>query len=269
MIGRTALPRNYPSSGDGMVSKNVEIPAWWPDTVRSWLKEQFTRSGLEKPKRERLVRLATDGRMKPVADRLKHIDIDVTHAGDGDPIVRFLQRAWEAPDVWQANKGKPPNFRDKELAALARACDTLARILKKEEELVAQLFALIDKEPTSGPLYVNEDSEVNPAYIERGKSRLSTLIQIIEYIGGAALHGVDILPPPEDFLLPRKRGYKDAEAVFCTHLLLREANRRFENLLIREVATTVTVLLNLPNALKFERVKSVARNMRVDYDKPR
>lgn len=251
-----------------MVSTNVEIPAWWPDGVRTWFDEQLKSTGLEKRKRERLVRLATSSRMEPVADRLRRVHRIRVSERD-QLIVAFLQRAWEGPDIWQAKKGQQADFRDKELSALAHACDNLVRMLKKDEELVAQLFAMVDKESDSEPVFIDEDLTFNPSYIARGKDKLSTLIQAIKYIGGAAEHGIDIWPPPEYFLLPRKRRSKDAETVFCIHLLLRQAKRSFDNLFVKEVATTVGVLLNLREAVNFERVKSVARYMRVDYDKPR
>lgn len=243
-----------------MTKKATRIPSFWSESVRSWFDEQLSRADLEKNRRARLVRLASDPQMKTVAEGLQRAE--KRRPGAYDLSFDFLARALQAPELWAERKDIPTRNRDEELRVLVQSCHNFLRILNKERSLVVYWFGMIDKDRSHGSLHFEDGAiALNPYLTGRAGQRFSALLETIQGITEAVEHNIEGWPPPEYVVLPRKRRYKHAETVFCIQVLLRRAQTSFRTRLKGEVATIVTVLLGLDNPVTLERVKSISKGI--------
>lgn len=179
--------------------------------------------------------------------------------------TNFLRKAWLAPDLWNQRKNIPKIERSVALRQFARRCEQFSSMLKAEENMVLYYFMCSDERlfPEFGSVNAyDEPSHINPVRLERGQKRLCEFQEVLRNLGNAAAHDFDVWPPPEYAPLPRKRNYRNAEIVFCIQVLLRCAKASFGKPIMDEVATTITVVLDLDKVVELEQVKSIWKAMK-------
>jgi len=214
--------------------------------LQSWFTKELSHPDLPETGRARLKRLATDWRMRVVAQRLaKEEKRLLGRAANKHTLADFMAQAARAPAYWQnLKKRKRGSSRRKELSKIKRACDRFCNLLQANKETATWA---IDSFRDDGDKEHRDPTEV-----------FSSLIATIQKIGHVAEsdfdegdwdHGV--------WVLPRKMLYRKAQEVFCILYIVDEASLIFGKPLYKEVAILVTVLLGLDEEISSERVKEL------------
>ena len=265
-----------------MPKSPVRVQHWWSEAVQSWFQRELSRADLETNRRARLVRLASDPQMRPVA--LTLVKKEPVDPHFPDPVVEFLLAAWEAPDRWKLLKDQPVVDKGAEQREFGRVSRQFVIALEAQRDMVIRLYldhdGMEEREVDQDgiewavggePLFVGYDPEngepsINPKRLKPAQKRFTALLDTIGDIANAAENGVYYFPSVQ-IDIPKKRRYKEAETVFCIQFLLRSAHNNFGKWLLDEVATTVTVLLGSEHEpVALERVKSIKKHLKKGAD---
>lgn len=214
-----------------MRSSPQSIARWWPKEVRDWFGSELDREwgGVQ---RERLVRLASDARMRSFADWLV-----IFACGESERIdagIVFLSAAHRAPDIWASIS----KLRDRlpALKGIGPQAAKLAHLIRRDESVVgAWMWLLADWSANKLLEFLSRLAELENC-IERGRN--------LSLIDGFTA-------------IPTKAEGPTAERVFCQLYLASEAQMSLLTIPWEPLAAITAVVLNLPTEVDPREMKDL------------
>jgi hypothetical protein len=272
----------------------ISVRDWWNERAQWWFKQKLQDLTLSVAQIDRLVRLATDARMRPVAEQLAREDLErdtylekyafrseETKSTDyeaeefidaprpdlrsDEPSIWLLESAWEAPDDWKVETKNVRRDRAAELKKFSDQCKDFVASLHRERALIQ--YWLLLQEPPPGvesrwDLHnPNDRDKIYPEYLRPPEEKLASIIETVKALSKAAKEEFKGIPDPLRYSGPTHRNSSTAEENFCIARLVLIRWISSPEPAHEEISTMVEVSLNSSEAIDVDRVRNVWRNL--------